>query len=168
MSVTVETAIAPATGEHLCIWLQDLFDRWTDSEISELLPEARVSGQHGRNLRLPLCELLSVAGVQRLELGWRWIGWVGWLRKRTLRAVYYRWFGMRWNRTYPWRHLRWMSLTYTEAIVQGFCRDIPRCYLSTMGTQPLVKVVDKSRSEGYQVMPWREARAYQKSLRRGR
>jgi hypothetical protein len=57
---------------------------------------------------------------------------------------------------------------YAEAIAQGFCLDIPRRYLSTMGTEPLVKVVDKSRSEGYQVMPWREAREYQKGLRRGR
>jgi len=31
---------------------------------------------------------------------------------------------------------------YTEAIVQGFCLDIPRRYLSTMGTQPLVKVME--------------------------
>jgi len=57
---------------------------------------------------------------------------------------------------------------YAEAIAQGFCLDIPRCYLSTMGTEPLVKVVDKSCPERYRVMPWREARAYQKRLRRGR
>jgi len=57
---------------------------------------------------------------------------------------------------------------YAEAIAQGFCLDIPRSHLSTMGTEPLVQVVDKSRSEGYRVMPWREAREYQKGLRRGR
>jgi len=27
---------------------------------------------------------------------------------------------------------------YAEAIAQGFCLDIPRCYLSTVGTEPLV------------------------------
>jgi len=57
---------------------------------------------------------------------------------------------------------------YAEAIAQGFCLDIPRRCLSTMGTEPLVKVVDKSRPDGYRVMPWREAREYQERLRRGR
>ena len=40
---------------------------------------------------------------------------------------------------------------YAEAIAQGFCLDIPRRCLSTMGTEPLVKVVDKSRPDGYRV-----------------
>jgi len=57
---------------------------------------------------------------------------------------------------------------YAEAVVQGFCLNIPRRYLSTVGTEPLVKVVDKSCPEGYRILPWREARAYQKRLRRGR
>jgi len=57
---------------------------------------------------------------------------------------------------------------YAEAVVQGFCLNIPRRYLSTVGTEPLVKVVDKSCPERYRVMPWREARAYQKQLLRGR
>jgi len=57
---------------------------------------------------------------------------------------------------------------YAEAIAQGFCLDIPRRCLNMMGTEPLVKVVDKSRPDGYRVMPWREAREYQKRLRRGR
>lgn len=47
---------------------------------------------------------------------------------------------------------------YVEAISQGFCLDIPKKYLSIVGGELQVKVIDLNYPGGYLPMNWKEAK----------
>lgn len=48
---------------------------------------------------------------------------------------------------------------YAEAIRTGFCLDVPKNHLSTVGAELQVKVKSPGFPGGYRPMPWREAKA---------
>ena len=52
---------------------------------------------------------------------------------------------------------------YQEAISVGFCQDLPKNYLSTQQGQVMVRVTRKNLPGGYELMPWRDAKAKMES-----
>lgn len=48
---------------------------------------------------------------------------------------------------------------YQEAISVGFCQDLPKNYLSTQQGQVMVRVTTENLPAGYELMPWRDAKA---------
>lgn len=48
---------------------------------------------------------------------------------------------------------------YQEAIRVAFCQDIPKNYLSIQQGQVMVRVAKENLPGGYELMPWRDAKA---------
>lgn len=48
---------------------------------------------------------------------------------------------------------------YQEAISIGLCQDLPKNYLSTQQGQIMVRVINENNPAGYELMPWRDAKA---------
>ena len=53
---------------------------------------------------------------------------------------------------------------YQEAIRIGFCQDLPKNYLSTQQGKALVRVTKDTLPAGYELMPWRDAKALMESI----
>ena len=53
---------------------------------------------------------------------------------------------------------------YQEAIRIGFCQDLPKNYLSTQQGQVMVRVTKENLPVGYELMPWRNAKATMESM----
>lgn len=52
---------------------------------------------------------------------------------------------------------------YQEAISVGFCQDLPKNYLTTQQGQVMVRVFWENSPAGYELMPWRDAKARMES-----